>query len=113
MDTYKAIDAFAALAHDTRLEVFRLLIRQGAEGLAAGEIAETLDIKQNTMSANLAVLTRAGLIESNRDGRSIIYRAHFDGVRGLLEYLTEDCFGDVQVALVLRGLRQGQLHLLA
>ncbi|MEM1377534.1 MAG: metalloregulator ArsR/SmtB family transcription factor [Pseudomonadota bacterium] len=93
MDTNTAIEAFGALAHETRMDVFRLLIQRGPKGMAAGEIAEELDIKQNTMSANLATLTRAGLIQSKRDGRSIIYRADFEGVRGLLAFLMEDCCG--------------------
>lgn len=93
MDTIKAIDAFAALAHDTRLDVFRLLIRQGSKGMAAGDIADALDIRQNTMSANLAVLTRAGLICSKRDGRSVRYSADLDGLRGLLSFIMEDCCG--------------------
>ncbi|MEL6201615.1 MAG: metalloregulator ArsR/SmtB family transcription factor [Pseudomonadota bacterium] len=93
MELKPAIAAFAALAHDTRLDVFRLLIRQGKDGMAAGDIADKLDIKQNTMSANLAVLARAGLIQAKRDGRSIVYSADYDGVRGLLGFLMEDCCG--------------------
>ena len=87
------MDAFAALAHDTRLDVFRLLIRQGSKGMAAGDIAEALNIKQNTMSANLAVLLRAGLIHSQRDGRSVRYAADLEGLRGLLRFIMEDCCG--------------------
>lgn len=61
--------------------------------MAAGDIAATLDIRQNTMSANLAVLTRAGLIRAERDGRSIRYAADMEGLRGLLGYMMEDCCG--------------------
>lgn len=93
MDRSRAIDALSALAHDTRLDVFRLLVRQGAEGMAAGDIGETLNIRQNTMSANLAILARAGLIRSERDGRIIRYFAQFDGMRALLAFLMEDCCG--------------------
>lgn len=93
MDKSQTIDALAALAHETRLEVFRLLVQQGALGMAAGDIGERLGVKQNTMSANLSVLSRAGLVRSERDGRSITYFADFDGMRGLLGYLMEDCCG--------------------
>ncbi|MEL6921240.1 MAG: metalloregulator ArsR/SmtB family transcription factor [Pseudomonadota bacterium] len=93
MDTYSAIDAFAALAHDTRLAVFRLLIKQGEKGMAAGDIAGALGSRANTMSVNLAVLSRAGLVTSERDGRSIRYTANMEGLRGLLGYIMEDCCG--------------------
>ena len=93
MDKHQSIEALAALAHETRLDVFRLLVQRGASGMAAGEIGERLGVKQNTMSANLAVLARAGLIRSERDGRSITYFAEFDGMRGLLAFLMEDCCG--------------------
>ena len=93
MEKTQTIDALAALAHETRLEVFRLLVQQGGLGMAAGDIGERLGVKQNTMSANLSVLARAGLVRSERDGRSITYFADFDGMRGLLAYLMEDCCG--------------------
>lgn len=93
MNKAQSIEALAALAHETRLDVFRLLVRQGPAGMAAGEIGAHLGVRQNTMSANLAVLTRAGLIRSAREGRSITYFAEFDGMRGLLAFLMEDCCG--------------------
>lgn len=93
MDKTDSIEAFAALAHETRLAVFRALIKRGADGMAAGDIAATMGTRQNTMSANLAVLTRANLIVAERQGRSIIYRANFDALRGLLGFLMEDCCG--------------------
>lgn len=93
MDKSHAIDALSALAHETRMDVFRLLVTRGAEGLAAGDIGERLNIRQNTMSANLAILARAGLIRSERDGRTIRYFAQFDGMRALLAFLMEDCCG--------------------
>ena len=71
MDKSDAIEALHALAQETRLEVFRLLVKQGADGMAAGDIAEALGVRQNTMSANLAVLARAGMIRSAREGRVI------------------------------------------
>jgi ArsR family transcriptional regulator len=93
MDKMQALDALAALAQETRLDVFRLLIQSSPQGLAAGEIADRLGVRQNTMSSNLAILARAGLVTSERRGRSIHYRADLDGMRGLLAYLMQDCCG--------------------
>lgn len=91
MDMNSAVKAFGALSQETRLKVFRLLVRRGAEGVAAGEIARLLDIPHNTMSTHLAVLTAAGMVSSRRDGRSIIYSIDLTGIRGLLAFLMEDC----------------------
>lgn len=93
MDKSAALAAFAALGQETRLDVLRLLIGAGSEGLAAGELGEKLDVRQNTMSANLSVLVNAGLIRNVREGRSIRYFADMSGVQGLLGYLMEDCCG--------------------
>lgn len=93
METIDAVRAFSALGQPTRLEVLRLLIRTGAPGVAAGEIAEALGVRQNTLSANLAVLRDAGLIGSERDGRSIRYFADMNGLGALLGFLMEDCCG--------------------
>lgn len=93
MDTTKALLAFAALSQDTRLQAFRLLVQAGETGMAAGDIATALGAKQNTMSANLSVLFQAGLVGNTRQGRSIRYHANMDGLRGLLEFLLEDCCG--------------------
>jgi len=93
MDKYTALDAFAALGQSTRLDVFRLLIKAGEAGMSAGDISDTLGVRQNTMSANLGVLARSGLIRSKREGRSIRYFADMDGMRGLLAFLMEDCCG--------------------
>ncbi|UDF04420.1 helix-turn-helix transcriptional regulator [Asticcacaulis sp. AND118] len=93
MDKMKALDAMAALAQETRLDVFRLLVQVGSPGLPAGEIGERLRVRQNTMSANLSVLAQAGLIRSSREGRSIRYFADMDGVKGLLGFLMENCCG--------------------
>jgi len=87
----KAVEALSALAHEGRLSIFRLLVRSGREGLAAGEIARKLDILPNTLSANLTVLTNARLISSRREGRSIIYSADYERMTGLLGFLMEDC----------------------
>ena len=91
MEKTTAIAALGALAHEGRLDVFRLLVQAGPEGMAAGEIARATGAVQSTLSANLAVLTRAGLIASRRDGRSIIYTAGYDQMRELLSFLMEDC----------------------
>lgn len=86
-----AVASLSALAHEGRLAAFRLLVQAGAGGLAAGEIARRLEILPNTLSANLNVLSHAGLIASRRDGRSIIYTANYDNMRMLLAFLMEDC----------------------
>lgn len=93
MDKIQSLAALNALGQETRLEVFRLLVRAGPEGLAAGEIGAALDVLQNTLSANLAILLRAGLVTNRREGRSIRYFADMDGMAGLLAYLMEDCCG--------------------
>jgi DNA-binding transcriptional ArsR family regulator len=86
-----AVESLSALAHDGRLSVFRFLVKAGPDGLAAGEIARRLDVPPNTLSANLNILSHAGLIGSRRDGRSIIYNARYDRMAKLLSYLMEDC----------------------
>ena len=91
MDDTVATEAFGALAQDTRLAVFRLLVEAGAEGMPAGDIARCLGVPHNTMSTHLAQLTRAGLVRSRRESRSIIYMADLAGIRALLAFLVEDC----------------------
>lgn len=91
MEKNHAIEALSALAHDTRIDVFRLLVRAGAEGRIAGDLAETLGVKANTLSNNLTILQQAGLIRSQREGRAIRYFAKFSGMRGLLGFLMRDC----------------------
>ncbi len=93
MDSQSAITALSALAQPARLEVFRLLVRAGPEGMAAGEIARTTGSLANTLSANLNLLAGAGLVTSRREGRSIIYAAGYDRMRELLAFLMEDCCG--------------------
>jgi ArsR family transcriptional regulator, arsenate/arsenite/antimonite-responsive transcriptional repressor len=88
-----AVRRLSALAQDSRLEVFRILVKAGPDGIAAGDIARKLEIPANTMSAQLLVLSNAGLIRARRDGRSIIYAADFEAMSDLLVYLTEDCCG--------------------
>ncbi|RUU14874.1 ArsR family transcriptional regulator [Mesorhizobium sp. M7A.T.Ca.TU.009.01.3.2] len=91
MDKKSTLNALAALGQETRLDVFRLLVRAGPEGIPAGEIAKRLDTVQNTMSAHLKVLAHAGLIRPERDGRTVRYVADMTGLRDLLAYLMEDC----------------------
>jgi len=93
MESLTAIPALAALAQTTRLDTFRLLVRHEPEGLAAGELARLLEIPQNTMSAHLATLSRAGLVAGERQSRSIIYRAKLDQLRDLMLFLVKDCCG--------------------
>lgn len=91
MESTAAVNALSALAQESRLAVFRLLVRAGPEGVAAGEIARRLDLAANTLSAQLALLTNAGLIRSRRDGRSVIYAADYEAMSALLVFLMEDC----------------------
>ena len=91
MDVEPALEAFAALSQETRLWVFRLLVQAGADGLAAGEIADALGSRQNTMSSHLRILATAGLVSSRRRGRSVIYTANYETVRQLVLFLMEDC----------------------
>jgi DNA-binding transcriptional ArsR family regulator len=91
MDITDATRALGALSQESRLKAFRLLVRSGAEGVAAGKIAEALEIPHNTMSTHLATLVHAGLVNSRRESRSIIYSIDFDGTRELLAFLVEDC----------------------
>jgi DNA-binding transcriptional ArsR family regulator len=93
MDILTATSALSALGQQSRLEAFRLLIQAGHAGMAAGDIGKALAIKQNTLSANLAVLRNAGLVRNEREGRSIRYFADIEGLNGLLSFILEDCCG--------------------
>jgi DNA-binding transcriptional ArsR family regulator len=93
METNKAIAALAALAQSTRLDTFRLLVKHEPKGIPAGELARMLDVPQNTMSAHLSTLARAGLVKSERQSRSIIYRADLDVFRELTLFMIQDCCG--------------------
>ena len=86
-----AITALGALAHDSRLDVFRLLVQAGPEGLPAGQIAERLDVPSTTLSFHLSQLRHAGLVTFRREGRSLIYAAEYAAMNNLLAYLTENC----------------------
>ncbi len=91
MNDELAVLALSALAQETRLAVFRLLVREGPEGLAAGEIAARLGVTPATLSFHLAQLERAGLISGRRLSRQIFYALDREGTRRLLSFLTEDC----------------------
>lgn len=91
MELEHAVDALAALAHATRLEVFRRLVVAGPEGLAAGAVAEELAVPPATLSFHFKELSRAGLVCSRRRGRRIFYTVDFAGARNLFDYLMQDC----------------------
>ncbi len=91
MESNTAIEALGALAQETRLAVFRLLVKAGAAGMTAGAIARTLEVAPSTLSSHLGILERAGLLQSWRVQRQIFYAADYGGVRDLLAFLTEDC----------------------
>jgi ArsR family transcriptional regulator len=116
MEATTALDRLGALAQETRLALFRLLVQQGPEGLAAGEIAATLAVPAPTLSFHLVQLERAGLVLSRRAGRSIRYRVNFGAVEELLAYLYENCCqGGLSCppdsALVtLSGVRKGKIQ---
>lgn len=86
-----AVEALSALAHASRLAVFRMLVRAGEDGMAAGDIAREVGALPNTLSTHLAILGNAGLVRSRREGRSVIYSADYDRMRDLLGFLVADC----------------------
>ena len=91
MNEHQALGAFAALSQETRLRIVRLLVAAGPDGMAAGSIGEAMDASSSRMSFHLSQLEHAGLIESRRDGRSIIYSATYPALAGLVEFLMRDC----------------------
>jgi ArsR family transcriptional regulator len=93
VDTKQAIAALAALAQETRLTIFRMLVEAGPSGLPAGTIAERLGLPASSLSFHLAHLTRAGLLAQKRHSRSLIYSADFAVTDALVGYLTENCCG--------------------
>ena len=95
METSDAVAALAALAQDNRLEIFRLLVQAGPDGLAAGRVAEALELAPNTLTFHFDRLRVAGLVTVRRDGRSMIYAAQFETMNSLLGYLTDNCCGGV------------------
>jgi DNA-binding transcriptional ArsR family regulator len=93
METKQVIDALGALAQETRLAIYRLLMQRGPEGLSAGAIAEALSLPASSLSFHLAHLSRAGLVAQRRESRSLIYAVDFGGMNELMAYLTENCCG--------------------
>jgi len=98
MDQSLATDAFGALAHGTRLQIFRLLVQRGPAGTPAMEVGRLLDLKPSTLSGHLATLKRAGLVSAERQHREILYAPRFDAVNGLVRFLLEDCCGGDETA---------------
>jgi len=97
MEKQQAISALGALAQETRLDLFRLLVQMGPNGLPAGAIADRLGVPSSSLSFHLAQLTHAGLITSRRESRSLIYAANFAGMNALMGFLTENCCGGTAV----------------
>ena len=93
MESAEAVKALSALAQPTRLEIYRLLVVCGPEGIAAGQVAEKLKIAPATLSFHFRALSHAGLIESRQDGRFIYYAANFSAMNDMVAYLTENCCG--------------------
>ncbi|MBW2267069.1 MAG: helix-turn-helix transcriptional regulator [Deltaproteobacteria bacterium] len=91
MEIQKAVSALGALAQETRLEVFRLLVRAGSDGRPAGEIAEELGVPSATLSFHLKELKSAGIVSCEREGRSLIYSPNFSMMNDLLAFLTKNC----------------------
>jgi len=91
MQTKHAVEALGALAHEYRLEIYRLLLEQGPRGLAAGAIGDAVGLAPSSLTFHLQNLHRAGLIVQRRESRSLIYSVDFDAMNGLVGYLTENC----------------------
>ncbi len=98
METLDAVAALSALAQESRLHVFRLLVQAGLQGMQAGELASALGIAPNTLTFHFDRLRMAGLIASRREGRAIIYSARFSTMNALVAYLTENCCGGLPCA---------------
>ena len=98
MEKSNAVAALAALAQDNRLDVYRVLVQAGPDGMAAGAVAEALDLAPNTLTFHFDRLRAAGLVTVRREGRSMIYAAQFDAMNALLGYLTENCCGGLACA---------------
>ena len=95
MEKHVAISALAALAQETRLDIFRLLVRAGREGVTAGTLADALAVPSATLSFHLKELRSAGVAHCRREGRERIYSPNFDAMNELLRFLTENCCGGV------------------
>src|SRR6516225_5602347 len=102
MKRHQALAALAALAQDNRLDVFRLLVEAGREGMPAGAVADALKLAPNTLTFHFDRLREAGLVAVRRDGRSMIYAARYDTMNALLSYLTENCCREMRINARLR-----------
>ena len=91
MKPKQALSAFGALSQETRLEIFRQLVRLAPDSIPAGDLAHDLEVPPSTLSSHLAILQRAGLVKSERQGRTILYSADLEGARDLVEFLVKDC----------------------
>ena len=98
MEKTDAIAALAALAQDNRLDVFRLLVQAGPEGMQAGAVAEALELAPNTLTFHFDRLRMARLVTARRDGRSVIYAAQYEKMNALIAFLTQNCCGDAPAA---------------
>jgi ArsR family transcriptional regulator len=103
MEKTDAVAALAALAQDNRLDVFRLLVQAGRDGMTAGAVAEGLDLAPNTLTFHFDRLRMAGLATVRREGRSMIYAARFETMNALVGFLTENCCGGVSCAPATAG----------
>ena len=101
MDDLNAVDCFAALGHPTRLTIYRALIKAGDEGAPVGTLQDTLGIPASTLSHHIKALMQAGLVNQERQGRVLVSRADYGSMRGLIDFLTDDC---------CQGLHKGALH---
>lgn len=112
MEISRVVEALSALAQDTRLAVYRLLVECGPQGLAAGVIGEKLDLPPATLSFHLAHLARAGLLRSRQEGRFVFYSADFENMNRLVGYLTENCCGGASCAPARRqtSAMKGRIH---
>lgn len=93
METSQAVEALAALAQASRLQIYRLLVEAGPEGMPAGRIGEALSLPPATLSFHLSQLTRAGLASSRQEGRFVIYSTDFENMNALVGFLTDNCCG--------------------
>ena len=105
MEMTQIVDALAALAQESRLKAYRLLVEAGPEGLSAGRIGEELGLPPATLSFHLAHLARTGLVRSRQDGRFVIYSADFRNMNQLVGFLTENCCGGGSCAPTTKGAR--------
>ncbi|HET7671901.1 MAG TPA: metalloregulator ArsR/SmtB family transcription factor [Burkholderiales bacterium] len=109
MEMTQIVDALAALAQETRLKAYRLLVEAGPEGLPAGRIGEALQLPPATLSFHLAHLSRAGLVKSRQEGRFVLYSADFPTMNQLVGYLTENCCRGSSCAPTAKGVRNEAL----